>query len=79
MYEKSQLIVKMNTLGRQIKDRRKLLKITQGQLADLSGVSINTLTKIERGEGNPTLDKLNAVLDTLGLVLTARVKTPDEG
>lgn len=68
----------MNTLGGQIKDRRKLLKITQGQLADLSGVSINTLTKIERGVGNPTLDKLNAVMDTLGLVLTARVKTQDE-
>lgn len=68
----------MNTLGKQIKARRKLLKITQSQLADLSGVGINTLTKIERGEGNPTLDKVNAVLDTLGLVLTARVKTQDE-
>lgn len=78
MHRKSQLIVKMNTLGKQIKARRKLLKITQSQLADLSGVGINTLTKIERGEGNPTLDKVNAVLDTLGLVLTARVKTQDE-
>lgn len=68
----------MNTLGRQIKARRKLLKITQRQLADLSGVGINTLTKIEREEGNPTLDRLNTVLDTLGLELIARVKTPDE-
>ncbi|MBR1706789.1 MAG: helix-turn-helix transcriptional regulator [Bacteroidales bacterium] len=68
----------METIGDQIKQRRKRLKVSQRQLADLSGVGINTLTKIERNEGNPTLDILNKVLDTLGLVLTTRVKTPGE-
>ncbi len=33
-------------------------------------VSVNTITKIERGEGNPTLDVLEKVLDTLGMELT---------
>lgn len=54
-----------------------MLGVTQRQLADLSGIGINTLTKIERGEGNPTLVVLNKVLDTLGLVLTASVKPVD--
>ena len=67
----------MDTIGKQIKRRRKLLGVTQKQLADLSGIGINTLTKIERGEGNPTLDVLNKVLDTLGLVLTTTVKPID--
>ena len=65
----------MGVIGKQIKRRRKLLGVTQRQLADLSGIGINTLTKIEREEGNPTLDVLNKVLDTLGLELTAVVKS----
>ena len=68
----------MNSLGKQIKKRRKLLGVTQKQLADLSGIGINTLTKIERDEGNPTLEVLNRVLDTLGLMLTISIKQPEE-
>lgn len=70
----------MASIGAQIKQRRKHLKVTQRQLADLSGVGINTLTKIERDEANPTLSLLNRILDTLGLELTVSVKTMnDEG
>lgn len=65
----------MRTIGNTIKARRKLLRITQQQLADIAGVSINTLTKIERNEGNPTLDVLERVLDALGLDLTACIRT----
>lgn len=64
----------MNTIGQQIKERRKLLKVTQRQLAELSGVGINTLTKIELGEANPTIGVLNKILDTLGLELTTVIK-----
>lgn len=46
------------TIGNAIKERRKMLKITQRTLAELAGVGINTLTKIERNEGNPSLDVL---------------------
>lgn len=67
----------MNNIGEQIKRRRKSLKVTQRQLAELSGIGINTLTKIERGEANPSLKNLEKVLDTLGLVLTTTVKTID--
>ena len=68
----------MNTLGAQIKARRKALRVTQQQVSLLSGIGINTLTKIERGEGNPTLAVITRVLDTLGLMLETRVKTVDE-
>ena len=67
----------MDSIGEQIKQRRKSLKVTQRQLAELSGIGINTLTKIERGEANPSLKNLEKVLDTLGLVLTTTVKTID--
>jgi len=68
----------MKSIGTQIKERRKSLRVTQRQLADLSGVGINTLTKIERNEANPSLSVLNRILDTLGLVLTTRIKDLDE-
>jgi len=76
--QKSQYIGIMKSIGTQIKERRKSLRVTQRQLADLSGVGINTLTKIERNEANPSLSVLNRILDTLGLVLTTRIKDLDE-
>ena len=39
----------MKALGTQIKERRKALKITQQELADLAGISINTVVAAERG------------------------------
>ncbi len=67
----------MSNIGQQIKERRKSLKVTQRQLAELSGIGINTLTKIERGEANPSLSILNKILDTLGLELTTDIKRID--
>ena len=64
----------MKEIGLKIRNRRKMLGVTQGQLAAISGVGINTLTKIERGEGNPSMSVLLHVLDSLGLELVARVK-----
>ena len=60
----------MNSIGDAIKARRRDFGLTQGQLAKLSDVGINTLTKIERGEGNPTVQVVEKVLQTLGLQLT---------
>ena len=65
-------------VGNAIKERRKILKITQRTLAELAGVGINTLTKIERGEGNPTVEVLEKILDTLGLELQIGVKQRNE-
>ena len=65
----------MKNRGKIIKARRKMLGLRQDQLADIAGVGINTLTKIERGEGNPSIETLKKVLDSLGLELSLGVKT----
>ena len=62
-------------LGTVIKERRKHLAVNQQTLADLAGVSINTLVAIERGEGNPQLVTLLTILDTLGLQMDLKIKT----
>lgn len=56
-------------IGKTIKARRQALGVTQQTLADLADVGINTLVAIERGQGNPKLETLLTVLDTLGLQL----------
>jgi len=61
-------------IGEAIRKRRKSLKITQPDLADLANISVNTLYKIERGEGNPTLDILGKIVDVLGLEIKLEVK-----
>lgn len=68
----------MIIIGQAIKERRRMLKITQRTLAELSGVGINTLTKIERGKANPTLAVLGKILDTLGLRLTVEIKNNND-
>ena len=65
----------MKEFGSIIKERRKSLSITQRELATLSGVSINTLTKIERGEANPSLKVITNILDTLGLQMDIKIKS----
>ena len=63
----------MSAIGEIIKARRKEFGLTQAKLAELSDVGVNTLTQIERGEGNPTVRVLEKVLQTLGLQLTVTV------
>lgn len=64
----------MKTLGEQIKVRRTVLKIRQQELADLAGVSINTVVAIERGTGNPRIETLVSVCDVLGLQIVTKLK-----
>lgn len=61
-------------LGESIKIRRKELGITQPHLAELAKVSTNTLYKLERGQGNPSLEVLNKLSEVLGMELTLEVK-----
>lgn len=56
----------INRLGLAIKERRKQLGITQPHLAELAGVSINTLYKLERGQGNPSLEVIGKIAEVLG-------------
>lgn len=62
----------MKTIGCIIKKRRAEFALTQAELSELSKVGINTLTQIERGEGNPTLKNVEKVLKVLGMELTVK-------
>ncbi len=62
------------TIGEMIKSRRKELKIHQPDLAELAGISVNTLYKIERNVANPTLDILERITSTLGMEIRLEVK-----
>jgi y4mF family transcriptional regulator len=70
-------IMTQQDIGNTIKDRRRQLGINQQTLADLSSVSVNTVVAIERGEGNPKLETLLTLFDTLGLQVDITVKRMD--
>lgn len=45
------------------------LGVSQMDLARLSGLSLHSVSDIETGKGNPTLDSLIKLLNVLGLVI----------
>jgi len=59
------------SLGRQVRDRRKSLRLTQDDVADLAGCSTRFVRALESGKQTIRLDKLVAVLESLGLELRA--------
>jgi len=61
-------------IGESIKNRRRTLKVTQVQLAELADISVNTLYKIEREQANPTLDTLTKISDILGMEVCLQLK-----
>ena len=54
-------------LGKNIKKRRKELKMTQQDLADKSGLSLNFIGKIEVAFSKPSLDALIDIADALDI------------
>lgn len=65
-------------LGSILKERRKLLDITQETLADMSGIGLRTLKQLESGKGNPTIITLEKVADVLGMQLVLQIKSMDQ-
>ncbi len=61
-------------LGKNIKERRKTLRITQPHLAEMAEISVNTLYKIEKGQANPTVKVLNKIANVLGMEIKLEVK-----
>lgn len=56
-------------LGRQLRERRRSLRLTQDELADLAGCSPRFVRTLEVGKPSVRLDKVLDVLDVLGLDL----------
>lgn len=61
-------------LGQKLKERRNTLSISQRQLADYTGLSIVTLSQIERGKANPSFETLNEIFHFLSLEILVVVK-----
>ena len=68
------ILMKTGEIGLFISRRRKALGVNQRELAVLCGVSEHALCNLERGVGNPTLNLVNVVAETLGLELKLDVK-----
>ena len=56
-------------LGKTVRQKRKVLRLTQQELADLAGCGPAFLYDLERGKPSVRLDKLVPVLEMLGLKL----------
>ena len=64
----------LQKIGEKIKDRRKVLNIGQETLADFSGVGITTISNLENGKGNITIETLDSLFEILGLELSINIK-----
>jgi transcriptional regulator with XRE-family HTH domain len=63
-------MMKQEEIGAIIKERRLNERVSLEDLAALTGVGINTLSRLERGVGNTRLNVLLTVTNALGLRLT---------
>lgn len=52
-------------LGRNCRERRKALHMSQAELSERSGVAVSHLSNIEQGRGNPTLEVMEAIANAL--------------
>lgn len=68
-------MMKKEDLGKMIKQRREFLHIKQSDLAEIAEVGLRYLVEIENGKGNPSIAKLEKILNVLGLQIEIRVKT----
>ena len=57
-------------IGKQIKVARKKLKLTQLEVAKKAKMTVNYYAMIERGEVNPSLEKMKNITNALNLKLT---------
>lgn len=56
----------MNALGEKLRKLRKAQGLTQGELAEKAGVSINTVVRYETGKNSPKLELLEDIFKVLG-------------
>lgn len=59
-------------IGSLVSAERKRQGLTQADLAGLSGVGVTFLSQLENGKGTAEVDKVLAVVETLGIDLVAR-------
>lgn len=63
-------------IAEKLRQRRKLLRLRQRDLAELAGVTLRGLTDLEQGRANPTLNQLAKIAEVLGLEIRLAERTP---
>ena len=58
-------------IGREVRAHRRQQNITVAELAQLTGISIGMVSKIENGNTSPSLSTLQTLSNALGVTLTA--------
>jgi transcriptional regulator with XRE-family HTH domain len=61
-------------IGKIIQERRVYLNLTQKDVAEMAAITFKSISEIELGIRNPTLNTLKSVLDVLGLELIVQIK-----
>jgi transcriptional regulator with XRE-family HTH domain len=61
-------------IGRNIRNRRNELNMTQAELSELAGITQATLSYIELGINKPQLDNLQALAEALQISIDELVK-----
>jgi transcriptional regulator with XRE-family HTH domain len=67
--------MKNDKIGGIIQERRVHLNLTQKDVAEMAGTTFKSISEIELGIRNPTLNTLNKILEVLGLALSVHIKT----
>lgn len=65
--------MELKDIGKQIKERRKVLNINQKDLCAIAEISQHTLSDIENGRGNPSLKNFIKILYILGMDINIKV------
>lgn len=57
------------TVAEKLSAHRQAAGLSQAQLSELSGVSVGSIQRIERAEGNPSLKTISQLAAALGLIV----------
>jgi len=61
-------------IGELVKKRRIELRMEQVDVQDYAEIGSTTLSRLEQGKANITIDRLEKILEVLGLELIVKVK-----
>lgn len=67
-----------SAVAREIRDSRKTSRLTQQELAELSGTQKSNISRLESGTYNPTLDFLSKVASSMGRRVSITITAGDK-
>jgi transcriptional regulator with XRE-family HTH domain len=67
--------MKIQKIAKIIQERRDYLNLTQKDVAEMAGITFKSISEIELGIRNPSINTLNRILDVLGLELSVQIKS----